>query len=340
MKKVFSKKNLYFYLIFVLIIFSIFFILLSEQISAITTCTQVSPTHDGTIYNESAPLFVSSSASTLIVRRYPSDSGNYDTRSYIRFNFSGSSPYGYPSIPEQASLNITVNSDSTTGAKCPELYKINDYMVDSSFDTNDYWHPSDEIFITTLPCSLPVVPQRLLISIPPSYINPKAPNAFMIRGGIVGSADFIDMEYSSTETTTEIPPKMALCTGGVDATTTSPKLIFKDGTTNIAAIGNNGNMTLLGELFVRGTSFPAATSGDFVLKNSLGTPVVVLQKSTYNLYIKGDLYHYQSQSVLSSFIGGPSDFIIKNTAGFPIAVFTNTGNLYLFGMLDEHVLAV
>jgi hypothetical protein len=127
------------------------------------------------------------------------------------------------------------------------------------------------------------------------------------------------------------------CTPAVSPT--SPKLIFRNsvGPNNVSVIGSNGVMDIRGSVFQSQSSLPI-TGSDFVLRNGAGSPILVLQRSTGNLYLKGALYQNTAQATLNAYVGGATrEFIVRNTASNAVAVMDTSGNMYLLNTLRTSI---
>lgn len=307
------------------------FPLYSHQALALILCQNFTTDHDGYITGPSMGVWDIYTSNDVQRQQ----SLNIDNRAYLRFLGT------YPYVPAVANLTITQEDALGMGGVCPSLYKINDYYAElptGIFNAADYSHASDEIQITTLsPCDTPF--RRFEIDVK-SYINPKVPNAFMIRyPGPVDATHFVDVGYySKREATISRRPNLLLC-GDSPIPSTGPRLVFNSTSAGnmLSRIGNNGHMNLVGKVYPKYAALPS-TGKDFVIKNTAGTPVIVLKNTvdiTAGLYLKGNLYQYQSQATLSSFLGGASDLIVRNSTGNLIVVFTANGDVYVSGRFQE-----
>ncbi|MBI3035209.1 hypothetical protein HYY71_02705 [Candidatus Woesearchaeota archaeon] len=108
-------------------------------------------------------------------------------------------------------------------------------------------------------------------------------------------------------------------------------LIMKNNIFNAARFDNKGNVILKGT--IQQLSAPQPTSDDeFILKNSAGESIAIINLATGNMLIKGSVY--QNQLVLA-----PSqlsnDFIVKDSAGTVVSYIDEQGNFYLKGTLTQ-----
>jgi hypothetical protein len=109
-------------------------------------------------------------------------------------------------------------------------------------------------------------------------------------------------------------------------------LFMKSGEGIATSFKDNGNVVLKGTL-TQGTT-PAAqdTEDEFIVKDSGGNAVAIINLVTGNMAIKGTLNDKQVSLTNPS----GSDFIVKNANGDIVSYISESGNFYLKGNLTEN----
>jgi uncharacterized protein (UPF0333 family) len=92
----------------------------------------------------------------------------------------------------------------------------------------------------------------------------------------------------------------------------------------------NGNAVLQGTL--QQNTAPVATADDeFIVKNSLGEDVLILNLATGNMVIKGTLF--ENQGLISNPLS--DDFVVKSSNGEIVSYVNGNGDFYLKGVLTQ-----
>ena len=98
-------------------------------------------------------------------------------------------------------------------------------------------------------------------------------------------------------------------------------------------LGNNGNMSIRGELNTNYAGSMQSSGEDFIIEDRNGNPIVHMDKYG-NLYLKGNINENTPQTELNNAMNTKGNFIIQNSAGDVIAYFDETGNLHLLGQIE------
>jgi len=112
------------------------------------------------------------------------------------------------------------------------------------------------------------------------------------------------------------------------------KLSFKDGVNNdVAWIGEKGNFALKGRIrrYLNNIQ-EESLKREFIIKNSTGQIVALLDLETGDLKIKGELYEHTIPTVDVEL----NHFIVKNATNEIVCLIDENGNLQLTGGLFEH----
>ena len=127
----------------------------------------------------------------------------------------------------------------------------------------------------------------------------------------------------------EGPETCSTCS--LDCCPTPGILIMKHTIGNALSFAESGNVVLRGTL--QRNTLPIPTSDDeFIVRDSNGANVAIVNLVTGNMVIKGDLF--ENQALLSP---SPSsnDFVVKDSNGNVISYIDEQGNFYLKGILIQ-----
>lgn len=117
----------------------------------------------------------------------------------------------------------------------------------------------------------------------------------------------------------------------LDCCPTLEILIMKNTISNVLSFAESGNVVLRGA-FQRNT-LPIPTSDDeFIVRDSSGANVAIVNLVTGNMVIKGDLLENQASLIPPE---ASSDFIVKDSNGNVISYIDEQGNFHLKGTLMQ-----
>lgn len=112
--------------------------------------------------------------------------------------------------------------------------------------------------------------------------------------------------------------------GGCPYAPSPPLLLIKNAGINIVSFDENGFLVIRGAL--QNNAAPVQTSdSEFVVKDSSGNPVAMINLITGNMAIKGNLFENQGSLTPAS----DNDFIVKDANGDVRVYIDSSGNLYL-----------
>lgn len=109
-------------------------------------------------------------------------------------------------------------------------------------------------------------------------------------------------------------------------------LLMKDPSNNAVSFDDQGNVTLRGTLQQNQAALIATASDEFILKDSSGNIVAIINLNDGNMYIKGTLF--QKQSALNPPAG--NNFVVKSSSGNVILYIDENGNFYLKGTVKQN----
>lgn len=121
-----------------------------------------------------------------------------------------------------------------------------------------------------------------------------------------------------------------------DCSPDGDKLKFWDNVNNrfVASIGSNGVMHIIGQIHENDGSDPPNNGDDFVIKDSSGNTLIVIERETGNLWTAFKIYDEQYGGITPT---SGDDLIIKNSLGEIVALFDDQGNVYLKGLLLANI---
>jgi hypothetical protein len=130
----------------------------------------------------------------------------------------------------------------------------------------------------------------------------------------------------------EGPENCLICSSDC-GTCPSPILLLMKGLSNVISFDSSGDVILKGTLDKLNPNPQPTADDEFILKDSGGNSVAIVNLVTGNMIIKGDLY--QDQPTLTP---SPSsnDFIVKDSSGEVVSYIDESGNFYLKGTLTEN----
>jgi hypothetical protein len=106
---------------------------------------------------------------------------------------------------------------------------------------------------------------------------------------------------------------------------------MKNSGANVVSFTSDGSVILKGVLSAN--SNPAASDADeFIVKNSNGVIVAIINFNTGNMDIKGNLLANQDFLIPNS----NSNFVVKDSSGTSIDYIDDSGNFFLKGNLTQN----
>lgn len=108
-------------------------------------------------------------------------------------------------------------------------------------------------------------------------------------------------------------------------------LLMKDVTANAISFRESGDVILKGNLNENHASPPTTANDEFIVKDSNGNAVAVVNLITGNMFIKGNKYENGVGWVNPD--PARDDFIVKDSSGNAVSYIDDSGNFYLKGKL-------